>query len=208
MPRDFSAGLDLRAAFVGIQLYAALLFFRQAQISRERYGRDVLGRAAVSAHRDPLTALLSYTGFELAFEEALLRQDAGARASSIMLFLLPGLEKSGADHGFVVTERALVRFAAALQGALGNAWSIARLSKTRFACVSTLPYDKEQLNMHATQVLARCARLSQPLAPLADFDMRIACLHGRLEHDGLKRILLEMEQAALGVSNGKRIVFL
>jgi hypothetical protein len=36
-----------------------------------------------------------------------------------MLFVLPGLEESGEDHGFVVTERALVRFAAALQSVAG-----------------------------------------------------------------------------------------
>jgi GGDEF domain-containing protein len=208
VPRDFDSALDFRAASVGICLYSALLLFRQAVISRDRYGRDVLGRAAVSANRDPLTALLSYAGFELAYEQALLRQGAGAQSSSMMLFLLPGLEKSGAEHGYVITERALVRFAAALQAALGDAWSIARLSKTRFACISTLPYNEEQVIGQATQVLARCGRISRPLQPLADFGLRIACLRRPLRPDGLADVLLQLEQAALAMDEGKRIAFL
>jgi GGDEF domain-containing protein len=206
--RNFSAGVDLRSALVGVLLYAALLLFRQAVLARDRYGRDVLGRAMISAHRDPLTALLSYPGFELAHEEILLRQAAGAQASSMMLFLLPGLKESNADHGFVLTERALVRFAAALQAALGNAWSIARLSKTRFACISTQPYDADQVRSHATRVLARCTRIQQPLSPLEDFDLRIACLHQPIEVDGLKRILQQLERAALSMPQAKRIAFL
>lgn len=207
VPRDFAAGLDLRAAFVGMMLYSALLLIRQALIERDRYGRDVLGRAAVSANRDPLTALLSWPGFELAYEEALLRQGAGARATSVMLFLLPGLEESGEEHGYVVTERALVRFAAALQASLGDAWSIARLSKTRFAAISTQPYDMEQVGAQATQVLARCARISQPLAPLSGFGLRIACLRRPLAHDGLPDVIREMDEAAQLMEEGKRIVF-
>ena len=205
VPQAFLAGLDLRAAAVAVLLYSALLLIRQALIARERYGRDVLGRAAVSANRDPLTALLSYSGFELAYDEAVLRQNAGTHASSVMLFLLPGLEKSGADHGFVLTERALVRFAAALQGALGDAWSISRLSKTRFACIGSQPGNETQLAAQATQVLARCARMTQPLAPVADFGLRIACVRRRLASDALKPLLLEMEQTALAMQEGKRI---
>ncbi|HEY8710253.1 MAG TPA: 7TM-DISM domain-containing protein [Burkholderiaceae bacterium] len=207
MFRDFTGGVDVRSALVGILLYAALLLFRQALLLRDRYGRDVLGRAAVSANRDPLTALLSYVGFELAYDETLLRQAAGARAASMMLFVLPGLEESGAEHGFVITERALVRFAAALQSALGNSWAIARLSKTRFACISTQPYDEAQVAEEATRVLARCARISRPLEPLADFDLRIACLHRPMESDGLGRTLKELERAALATLPGKRIAF-
>jgi GGDEF domain-containing protein len=207
IPRDFAPGLDLRSAFVGMLLYAGLLLIRQALIARERHGRDVLGRAAVSANRDPLTALFSYTGFELAYEEAMLRQQAGARASSMMLFLLPALERSGEEHGYEITERALVRFAAALQASLGDAWSIARLSQTRFACISTQPYDQEQVQANATQVLARCARISLPLAPLADFGLRIACLRRPLAHDGLRDLLVEMEEAAVMMEEGKRIAF-
>ena len=205
--RDFSGGVDLRSACVGMLLYASLLFFRQAQLVRDRYGRDVLGRAAVGAHRDPLTALLSYPGFEHAHDEILLRQAAGARASSMMLFLLPGLKESSAEYGFVVTERALVRFAAALQAALGNAWSIARLSKTRFACISTQPYDMEQVGADATRVLARCGRILQPLAPVDDFDLRIACVHRAMETEGLRRTLQQLEEAALFMPHGKRIAF-
>jgi GGDEF domain-containing protein len=205
LPPDLVAGLDLRAAGLAMLLYAALLLFRHAHIARERYGRDVLGRAAVSANRDPLTALLSYSGFEFAYDEALLRQGAGAGASSAMLFLLPGLERSGTEHGFVVTERALVRFSAALQGALGDAWSIARLSKTRFACISTQPQGDRQLAAQATRVLARCARLTQAPAPVADFGLRIACVRRRLGGESLRVLLQELEEAALALGEGKRI---
>lgn len=203
--RDFTGGLDIRSALVGILLYATLLLIRQAQILRERYGRDVLGRAAVSAHRDPLTALLSYAGFELAYDEILLRQEAGARASSMMLFVLPGLASSGLEYGFVATERALVRFAAALQSALGNAWSIARLSETQFACISTQPYEESEVSAWATKVLARCSRISRPLAPVADFDLRIACLHRLMESDGLGRTLKALERATRTMEESKRI---
>lgn len=205
MFRDFTGGVDFRSALVGILLYAMLLLFRQALLLRERYGRDVLGRAAVSANRDPLTALLSYPGFELAHDETLLRQAAGAHAASMMLFVLPGLDESDAEHGFVITERALVRFAAALQSALGNTWSIARLSRTRFACISTQPYDEAQVVEQATRVLARCARISRPLEPLADFDLRIACLHRPMVSHGLGQVLKELERAALAMLPGKRI---
>lgn len=205
--RDFTGGPDWRSAFVGILLYASLLLFRQALILRDRYGRDVLGRAAVSANRDPLTALLSYSGFELAYAEALLRQAPGARATSIMLFVLPGLEQGGFQHGFVITQRALVRLAAALQSSLGNNWSIARLSETRFACIGTQPDDEQQLTERATQVLASCARISRPLDPLADLDLRIACLHRLIESRGLGSTLKELERAALAMPRGKRITF-
>ena len=40
------------------------------------------------------------------------------------------------DHGFELTERAVVRFAAALQQVLGRSWATGRLSKTRFCAVT------------------------------------------------------------------------
>lgn len=203
---DYVAGLDIRSATVGALLFACSLLFRQALFARERYGRDVLGRAAIAANRDPLTALLSYQGFQQAYDEALLKQGAGHGQASVMLFWMPGLEKSGADHGFVLTERAIVRFAASLQGVLGDAWSIGRLSKTRFACIGIGAASVQEVQTLATQVLANCTRQTDPVGPVSDFDLKIACTHRRLAAEGLKPLLFELEEAARGLVLPKRIV--
>ena len=208
VPLEIVGGMDLRAAGVGGLLFAASLLIRQALYSRERYGRDVLGRAAISANRDPLTALLSYSGFQEAFEGVALRQGAGQGCPSVMLFMLPGLERSNADHGFVLSERALVRFAACLHRVLGNSWSIGRLSKARFACVSAQSLDHAQLQALATQVLAECARVAEPLAPVSDFDLRIAARVCRQLSAGFATLLTELEEAGRAMEAGKRIVLL
>ena len=204
-PFDFVAGLDIRAAAVGLLLFASMLVFYRALFLRERYGRDVLGRAAVTGNRDPLTALLSYQGFQLAYDEALLRQGAGERQTPVMLFLLPGLEQSAVDHGFVLTERVVVRFAASLQGVLGDSWSIARISKTRFACIGMGDARGADVLAVATQVLANCARLSDAIGPVADFDLRIACTQRWLAPGGLKALLGALEEACHALTPPKRI---
>jgi GGDEF domain-containing protein len=198
-------GLDLRMAGSATLVFASLLLLRHALFYRERYGRDVLGRAAISANRDPLTALLSYAGFQQCYDEAVLRQAAGAGPVSIMLFVLPGLEARALEHGFVLTERALVRFAAALQSVLGNAWNIARLSKTRFACLSTQEEGAAGLMQAASRLLSHCVRLTQPLAPVADFDLRIACTHRRIAQVQLAQALRELDAAVQELEAGKRI---
>lgn len=205
LPFDFVAGLDLRAAAVGVLLFASMLVFYQALFLRERYGRDVLGRAAVTGNRDPLTALLSYQGFQLAYDEALLRQGAGERQTPVMMFLLPGLEQSAVDHGFVLTERVVVRFAACLQGALGDSWSIARISKTRFACIGMGDARGADVLAVATQVLAHCARMSDVIGPVADFDLRIACTQRWLSPGGLKPLMGALEEACHALTPPKRI---
>lgn len=204
-PFDFVAGLDLRAALVALLLFASLLVFHQALLLRERYGRDVLGRAAVAASRDPLTALLSYQGFQQAYDEAFLRQGAGERQTPVMLFLLPGLEQSTMDHGFVLTERVVVRFAAALQGVLGNSWAIARISKTRFACIGMGEARSSDVLAVATQVLAHSARMTEAIGPVAEFDLRIACMQRRLTPDGLNTLLTALEEACHALVSPKRI---
>ena len=204
-PFDFVAGLDVRAAAVALLLFASLLVFYHALFLRERYGRDVLGRAAVTGNRDPLTALLSYQGFQLAYDEALLRQGAGERQTPVMMFLLPGMEQSAVDHGFVLTERVVVRFAACLQGALGDSWSIARISKTRFACIGMGDARSADVLAVATQVLAHCARLSDVIGPVADFDLRIACTQRWLSPGGLKPLMGALEEACHALVAPKRI---
>ena len=202
---DLVTGLDFRSAMSAVLLFCSVLLVRHALFSRERYGRDVLGRAAVSANRDPLTALLSYSGFQLAYDDALLRQGSQRGGVWAILFLLPGLERSSADHGFVLTERALVRFAACLQSVLGDGWAIGRLSKTRFACVSRQGVDITALHAVSTQVLASCSRLSDPLGPVSDFDLRIACALCKPAPSGLKGLLLQLEEAARALDATKRI---
>jgi len=201
---DQVAGLDLRAATVAALLYASMLLLRQAQVLRERYGRDVLSRAAISASRDPLTALWSYEGFEQLHVEAALRESAGQGSASVMLFLLPGLDRSGAEHGVVLTERALVRFAAALQRLLGQHWAIGRLSKTRFAAVSLRTMRATEVVDSASRVLAHCARISQPVNLVAEFDLRIACSH-QGTGEPLAQLLRRLEEAGRGLEHGKRI---
>ncbi len=202
----FPAALDVRAAAVGSLLFASALLFRQALFARERYGRDVLGRAAVAASRDPLTALLSYQGFQQAWDRALLKQGAGGGRSSIILFVLPGLEQISVDHGFVLTERAIVRFAACLQSVLGDTWSIARLSKTRFAAIATGTSSQAQVLALATHVLTQSTRMADSLGPAAEFDLKIVWTQRRLGADGLKALLFEMEEAARTLEAPKRIV--
>jgi GGDEF domain-containing protein len=198
-------GLDLQMTGAAILIFASLLLMRHALFSRERYGRDVVGRAAISAHRDPLTALLSYSGFQQSFDEAVLRQAAGGGPASIMLFALPGLEAKAMEHGFVLTERALVRFAAALQSVLGNTWTIARLSKTRFACLSMQPQGAAGMMDDATRLLSHCTRLTEPLGPVADFDLRIACTHRQLSQADLSALIRELDDAVQAQEPGKRI---
>lgn len=204
-PFDFVGGLDLRAAAVGTLFFASMLLYHQALFVRERYGRDVLGRAAVAASRDPLTALLSFQGFQQVYDQVLLRQGAGRGQASVLLFLLPGLEQSGIDHGFVLTERIVVRFAASLQSLFGDAWSIGRLNKTRFACIRMSAGDDDVLAL-ATQVLANVARFADTLGPAAELDLRIACTQRRLGNAGLKALLVELDSAASNVMPPKRIV--
>lgn len=205
-PIDLVAGLDLRSAVVGVLFFASMLLYYQALFSRERYGRDVLGRAAIAANRDPLTALLSQQGLQEAYDKALLQQGVGGTQTPVMLFTLPGLEHRGADHGFVLADRVVVRFAACLQEVLGDAWSIARLNKTHFACIGVGAGHSVDVQALATHVLTRCTRLSEPVLPVTDFDLRIACTQRRLGADGLKALLAELDAAALAIVPPKRIV--
>lgn len=207
LPRDFATGLDLRSASVGALVYASLLLFRQALVARDRYGHEVLGRAALRVNRDPQTALLSRAGFQLACEDVLLRQTAGLGTPSLMVMLLPQLDESAEKHGFVATERALVRFAAALQRALGPHWSVGRIGRSRFAGVSLHPRNAAQVGERATKVVAQVTRITRPLEALTGFDLRIACMHRSFEHDALEPSLRAMEEAALALPAGKRIVF-
>jgi len=205
LPLDYIGGLDVRAATVAFMLFASMLAFYQALFLRERYGRDVLGRAAIAANRDPLTALLSLQGFQQAYDQALLRQGAVGGKTPVMLFMLPGLEQSGMDHGFVLTERVVVHFAAILQAVLGDTWSIGRLNKTRFACIGVGGAQQLDMQALATQVLAHCARATGGQSPMNGFDLRITCAQREIGLGGMSALLRELEDAAAAIIPPKRI---
>lgn len=198
-------GLDVRSLVGASLLFASVLLLRHALFMRERYGRDVLGRAAISRNRDPLTALLSFTGLQHCYEEVLLRKLAGRGTVAVLMFALPRVDQCALDHGFVLTERGLVRFAAALHQVLGNRWSIGRLSKTRFAAVTGACANEDALVQTATRVLAHCARLKDPISPLADFDLRIVCLFAGGAPRPFREVLRELEEAGQTMDSSKRI---
>lgn len=204
-PFEIVSELDLTDAVTSVLVYASVLVFRYMLFIRERYGRDVLGRAAVGANRDPLTALLSYSGFQLAYDEAMLRQGSQGQRTWAMLFYLPGLERNSFEHGFVLTERALVRFAATLQSVLGDSWAIGRLSTTHFAAVSNRTMDAPAVKASATKVMAGSARLTDELGPWGDFDLRIVFTRCAPEGSGLKGLLHRLEEPAQALEGGKRI---
>jgi GGDEF domain-containing protein len=197
--------LDLSDALTDVLVFASVLVFRYMLFIRERYGRDVLGRAAVGANRDPLTALLSYSGFQLAYDEAMLRHGSQGQRTWAMVFFLPGLEKTSYEHGFVLTERALVRFAASLQSVLGDNWSIGRLSKTRFAAVSNRSMDAAAVGADATKVMTSSTRLASELGPAGDFDLRIVFTRCMPDNAGVKGLVQRLEETARNLEGNKRI---
>lgn len=202
------SGLDWAAAVSSLMLFAAVLSMRHAQFAHARYGRDVMGRAAINANRDPLTAMLSYSGLEQAHAEALLSEAAGQGNAAVMLFLLPGLERTGAEHGFVLTERALVRFAALLQERLGQEWSIGRLSKTRFGAICTRERTPEKLVELATLVLSRSSRQSELPGAITDFDLRIVCRVRGLQGMSFAELWRQADDVARSLEGGKRIAMI
>ncbi|WP_194792887.1 7TM diverse intracellular signaling domain-containing protein [Caenimonas koreensis] len=199
------AGLDWSAATSALMLFAAALLMRHTQFLRARYGRDVMSRAAIRADRDPLTAMLSYAGLEQSYSQALLSEAAGQGHPAVMLFLLPGLDRTGAEYGHVLTERALVRFAATLQERLGQEWMIGRLSKTRFGAISVRPREKEELVELATLILSRSSRQSELPAALTDFDLRIVFRLRGLEGNTFADVWRQLDEVASGLAGGRRI---
>lgn len=199
-------GLDLRSLAAAVLLFASMLLLRHALFLRERYGRDVLARAAISASRDPLTALLSFTGLQHCYEEMMLRQLANRGPLGMIMFALPAVDRCGVEHGFVLTERGLVRFAAALQQVLGSGWSIGRLSATRFAAVTSSCADRDALVQTATRVLAHCTRLTEPVSPVRDFDLRIICTVLTARAKPFFDVVDDLEEAGLAMESSKRIM--
>jgi GGDEF domain-containing protein len=197
--------LDLTSVLAALLLFASAQLLRQTLFLRERLGRAVLGRAAISANRDPLTALLSYAGMQHSYDEASLRRLAGRGQVALMLLSLPRFDECSLEHGLVLTERGVVRFAAALQQVLGHQWQIGRLSKTRFAALSNMSGGSDRVVETATRVLTHCARLQEPLSPLRDFDLRIVCAQRSDTGTPFRELLRELEDASLALEDNKRI---
>jgi GGDEF domain-containing protein len=199
------AGIHWASLLSALLLFASAQLVRHGQFLRERHGRDVLGRAALSANRDPLTAVLSYSGLQHSYEEATLRQAAGRGPVAMLMFALPRLDECSLDHGFVLTERALVRFAAALQQVLGHEWAIGRLSKTRFGAVANTRLGPDGVVQAATHILSHCSRMHDPLSPVGDFDLRIVCVHRTESLLPFMDLLRIVEETAQGMTGAKRI---
>lgn len=202
---DLRYELDLNSVLAALLLFASAQLLGQTLFLRERYGRAVLGRAAISASRDPLTALLSFIGMRHAYEEATLDQLAGRGGIAVIMLSLPRFDECSIEHGFVITERVVVRFAAALQQVLGHRWQIGRLSKTRFAALTNTKGGAEEVVQTATRVLTHCSRLQDPVSPVKDFDLRIVCALRNQSAVSFTDLLQEMEDASVALEETKRI---
>lgn len=201
-------GIDWRAVLSALMLFASAQVLRHTLYQRERYGRDVLGRAALSIRRDPLTALLSYPGMQSAYDHALLRQQAGHGPVAVILIALPALEQCSMDHGFELTERAVVRFAAALQQVLGRGWAIGRLSKTRFCALTNSGEGAMALVQTATRILSHTARVEEPLPLVGAFDLRMVCTLLAAEPRDFADTLRALEEMGQTMASNKRIALL
>lgn len=201
-------GVDWRSILSALLLFASAQVLRHALYRRERYGRDVLGRAALSVNRDPLTALLSYPGMQTAYDQASLRHQAGRGSVAVVLIALPALEQCAMDHGFELTERAVVRFAAALQQVLGRSWATGRLSKTRFCAVTNSGDGAMALVQTATRILSHAARVEEPLPLVGAFDLRIVCSVLPGEPPAFDEMLRALEETGQAMASSKRIALL
>lgn len=202
----FIAGMDLFAAGMVLSLVGSSLMLRHVLVMRERFGLAVQGRAEVTRFLDPLTALLSYEGFERAVDALAVRQHGRMQ---LLYFSLTELDNFRYADGYVVWQRDLVRFAALLQKALGEGWQIARLSNSKFGAVRL--GDKTQLSeiqALLTLVLSSCTRNIDTQGWTDRVGLRMAGADTVIAGDGLKDSLLNLEQAVRDLGANKRIAVL
>jgi two-component system, sensor histidine kinase LadS len=202
------AGVDLFATLTTALLLASVLALRHVLILRERYGRAVLGRAEINRYRDPLTALLSYEGFERAVENLSVRQHSGGGVAHLLYFSLLELDSFRAEDGYLVWQRDLVRFAAVLQKALGEGWHIARLSNSKFGAVRLDEHRKLRTEPLLTLVLSSCSRKIDTQGWVDRVGLRMAGVSTPLTSTGLKESLGILEQSVRNLPAGKRIALL
>ncbi len=201
-------GVDLYSTLTTVFLLASILALRHAQILRERYGRAVLGRAEINRYRDPLTALLSYEGFEQAVENLSVRQHSGGGVAHVLYFSLLELDSFRAEDGYLAWQRDLVRFAAVLHKALGEGWHIGRLSNSKFGAVRLDEHRKLLTEPLLTLVLSSCARKIDTQGWVDRVGLRMAGVSTPLTSSGLKESLGILEQSVRNLPPGKRIALL
>jgi GGDEF domain-containing protein len=201
-------GVDLFATLTTVFLLGSILALRHAQILRERYGRAVLGRAEINRYRDPLTALLSYEGFERAVENLSVRQHSGGGVAHVLYFSLLELDNFRAEDGYLVWQRDLVRFAAVLQKSLGEGWHIARLSNSKFGAVRLDDHRKLRTEPLLTLVLSSCTRKIDTQGWVDRVGLRMAGVSTPLTTTGLQESLRVLEHTLQGLPAGKRIAIL
>lgn len=203
------SGINLFAVVMALSLIGSSLMLRHVLVMRERFGRAVQSRAEVTRFRDPLTALLSFEGFERAVETMAVRQHSNADAALLLYFSLTELDNFRHEDGYIVWQRDLVRFAAVLQKVLGESWQIARLSNSKFGAVclddKTAPVKIDSL---LTLVLSSCARKIDTQGWADRVGLRMAGVSTSLNSDGLKDSLRTLEQAVRELSANKRIAVL
>jgi 7TM diverse intracellular signalling len=201
-------GVDLFSTLTTVCLLASILALRHAQILRERYGRAVLGRAEINRYRDPLTALLSYEGFERAVESLSVRQHSGGGVAHLLYFSLLELDTFRAEDGYLVWQRDLVRFAAVLHKALGEGWHIARLSNSKFGAVRLDDHRRLSTEPLLTLVLSSCTRKIDTQGWVDRVGLRMAGVSTPLTSTGLQGNLRVLEQTLQALPPGKRIALL
>lgn len=201
-------GIALFSVLTSLCLIASVLVLRHVLTLRERYGRAVLGRAVINEYRDPLTALLSYDGFERAVETLAVRQHSGGGVAHVLYFSLLNLDNFRHEDGYVIWQRDLVRFAAVLQKVLGNDWQIARLSNSKFGAVRLADQRKLATEPLLTLVLTSCSRKIDTLGWVDRVGLRLASVCTPLTNTGLEGSLRLLDQSVRDLEPGKRIALL
>ncbi len=201
-------GVDLFSAFASLLLIASILVLRHVLVLRERYGRAVLGRAVINKYRDPLTALLSYEGFERAVDNLAVRQHSGGGVAHMLYFSLLNLNNFRHEDGYIVWQRDLVRFAAVLQKVLGNGWHIGRLSNSKFGAVRLDDHRNLTTEPLLTLVLTSCSRKIDTKDWVDRVGLRMAGVCTPLTGSGLKEALRLLDQSVRDLEPGKRIALL
>ncbi len=202
------ASVDMYAVAMAVLLMASCLLLRYVLIARERFGIAVLGRAGTNRFNDPLTALLSYEGFERAVENLAVRQHTGGGAAHLLYFSLTELDNFRSENGYEVWQRDLVRFAAVLQKVLGESWSIARLSNSKFGAVRLGGAHHKTNEPLLTLVLSSCARKIDTEGWANRVGLRMSGTAIPLGGTGLQDSLRVLEQAVRDLKPGKRIALL
>lgn len=201
-------GIGLFSALTNLFLIASVLVLRHVLALRERYGRAVLGRAVLTEYRDPLTALLSYDGFERAVDTLAVRQHSGGGVANVLYFSLLHLDNFRQEDGYIIWQRDLVRFAAVLQKVLGNEWQIARLSNSKFGAVRLADQRNQATEPLLTLVLTSCSRKIDTQGWIDRVGLRMASVCTPLTSSGLQGSLRLLDQSVRDLEPGKRIALL